>query len=201
MFEFGSYSIERQLSYPFRQRRFGQQSKAKPPKTLGGLQWSYWPDLRSRHVISAVRAAAESKAPRGFRGACNGATGRTCKEQTCLRRNSDRSPPARSRHVISAIRTAAKSKAPRGFRGACDGATGRTCKEQTCLRRNSDRSPPARSRHVISAAIASRYFGRPGSSRKQSPSGVPRGLQWSYWPDLNRRPADYESAALPTEPQ
>ena len=24
---------------------------------------------------------------------------------------------------------------------------------------------------------------------------------WSYWPDLNRRPADYESAALPTEPQ
>ena len=23
---------------------------------------------------------------------------------------------------------------------------------------------------------------------------------WSYWPDLNRRPADYESAALPTEP-
>ena len=26
-------------------------------------------------------------------------------------------------------------------------------------------------------------------------------LFWSYWPDLNRRPADYESAALPTEPQ
>ena len=24
---------------------------------------------------------------------------------------------------------------------------------------------------------------------------------WSYWPDSNRRPADYESAALPTEPQ
>ena len=24
---------------------------------------------------------------------------------------------------------------------------------------------------------------------------------WSYWPDLNRRPADYESAALPTERQ
>ncbi len=24
---------------------------------------------------------------------------------------------------------------------------------------------------------------------------------WSYWPDLNRRPADYESAALPAEPQ
>ena len=24
---------------------------------------------------------------------------------------------------------------------------------------------------------------------------------WSYWADLNRRPADYESAALPTEPQ
>ena len=24
---------------------------------------------------------------------------------------------------------------------------------------------------------------------------------WSWWPDLNRRPADYESAALPTEPQ
>ena len=24
---------------------------------------------------------------------------------------------------------------------------------------------------------------------------------WSYWPDLNRRPADYESAALPTETQ
>ena len=23
---------------------------------------------------------------------------------------------------------------------------------------------------------------------------------WSWWPDLNRRPADYESAALPTEP-
>ena len=22
---------------------------------------------------------------------------------------------------------------------------------------------------------------------------------WSWWPDLNRRPADYESAALPTE--
>ena len=26
-------------------------------------------------------------------------------------------------------------------------------------------------------------------------------LFWSYWPDSNRRPADYESAALPTEPQ
>ena len=26
-------------------------------------------------------------------------------------------------------------------------------------------------------------------------------FSWSYWPDLNRRPADYESAALPTEPQ
>lgn len=25
--------------------------------------------------------------------------------------------------------------------------------------------------------------------------------RWSYWPDSNRRPADYESAALPTEPQ
>lgn len=25
-------------------------------------------------------------------------------------------------------------------------------------------------------------------------------LTWSWWPDLNRRPADYESAALPTEP-
>ena len=24
---------------------------------------------------------------------------------------------------------------------------------------------------------------------------------WSDWPDLNRRPADYESAALPAEPQ
>jgi hypothetical protein len=24
---------------------------------------------------------------------------------------------------------------------------------------------------------------------------------WSYWPDSNRRPADYESAALPTELQ
>ena len=24
---------------------------------------------------------------------------------------------------------------------------------------------------------------------------------WSYWADSNRRPADYESAALPTEPQ
>ena len=24
-------------------------------------------------------------------------------------------------------------------------------------------------------------------------------LLWSWWPDLNRRPADYESAALPTE--
>ena len=28
-----------------------------------------------------------------------------------------------------------------------------------------------------------------------------RSFHWSYWPDLNRRPADYESAALPTEPQ
>ena len=28
-----------------------------------------------------------------------------------------------------------------------------------------------------------------------------RDLFWSCWPDLNRRPADYESAALPTEPQ
>ena len=28
-----------------------------------------------------------------------------------------------------------------------------------------------------------------------------RGFVWSYWPDSNRRPADYESAALPTEPQ
>ena len=26
-------------------------------------------------------------------------------------------------------------------------------------------------------------------------------LIWSYWADSNRRPADYESAALPTEPQ
>ena len=25
-------------------------------------------------------------------------------------------------------------------------------------------------------------------------------VAWSWWPDLNRRPADYESAALPTEP-
>ena len=24
---------------------------------------------------------------------------------------------------------------------------------------------------------------------------------WSFWPDLNRRPIDYESIALPTEPQ
>ena len=32
--------------------------------------------------------------------------------------------------------------------------------------------------------------------RRQSPAAA-----WSYWPDSNRRPADYESAALPTEPQ
>ncbi len=26
-------------------------------------------------------------------------------------------------------------------------------------------------------------------------------INWSYWADLNRRPIDYESIALPTEPQ
>ena len=41
---------------------------------------------------------------------------------------------------------------------------------------------------------------------KKRPSDKPDfsvqlGPIWSYWPDLNRRPADYESAALPTEPQ
>ena len=32
-------------------------------------------------------------------------------------------------------------------------------------------------------------------------SGFARFQSWSRWPDLNRRPADYESAALPTELQ
>ena len=36
-------------------------------------------------------------------------------------------------------------------------------------------------------------------NREGLPNGTLRGL-WSWWPDLNRRPADYESAALPTEP-
>jgi hypothetical protein len=31
-------------------------------------------------------------------------------------------------------------------------------------------------------------------------NGVSGLFTWSWWPDLNRRPADYESAALPTEP-
>ena len=72
------------------------------------------------------------------------------------------------------------------------GATGRTCKERRRPRRNSDRSPKARSRHVISAVRA--------VAKAKAPNKF-RGLAWSYWPDLNRRPADYESAALPTEPQ
>ena len=38
--------------------------------------------------------------------------------------------------------------------------------------------------------------------KKQNPIRFRTGFCfWSYWPDLNRRPADYESAALPTEPQ
>ncbi len=37
----------------------------------------------------------------------------------------------------------------------------------------------------------------------EQPAGKRKATQrvaWSWWPDLNRRPADYESAALPTEP-
>ena len=38
-------------------------------------------------------------------------------------------------------------------------------------------------------------------SEKEKIKGRDYLCPWSYWPDLNRRPADYESAALPTEPQ
>ena len=41
---------------------------------------------------------------------------------------------------------------------------------------------------------------KPILQRKKSPINRLFSL-WSYWPDSNRRPADYESAALPTEPQ
>ena len=44
-----------------------------------------------------------------------------------------------------------------------------------------------------------RQYGQERDSK--APELQIRGLAWSYWPDLNRRPADYESAALPTEPQ
>ena len=38
-------------------------------------------------------------------------------------------------------------------------------------------------------------------SKKKKPAKTPCLRRfWSYWPDLNRRPADYEWAALPTEP-
>ncbi len=41
------------------------------------------------------------------------------------------------------------------------------------------------------------------ATHKPTQKGIRKGclFVWSYWPDLNRRPADYESAALPTEPQ
>ena len=46
---------------------------------------------------------------------------------------------------------------------------------------------------------AALWAAEPKKERHLLPAGV--FLFWSYWPDLNRRPADYESAALPTEPQ
>ena len=39
------------------------------------------------------------------------------------------------------------------------------------------------------------------NNSKKTPKTWFSGSFWSYWPDSNRRPADYESAALPTEPQ
>ncbi len=36
---------------------------------------------------------------------------------------------------------------------------------------------------------------------KSTNNFVSASAKWSFWPDLNRRPIDYESIALPTEPQ
>ena len=63
------------------------------------------------------------------------------------------------------------------------------------------RSEATEQRLFAEGAIASRYFGSAGSSQSKSSEFFIRSFAWSYWPDLNRRPADYESAALPTEPQ
>ena len=47
------------------------------------------------------------------------------------------------------------------------------------------------------------YFSHRARSCRRSSLKPPRKTEgvWSYWADSNRRPADYESAALPTEPQ
>ena len=166
-----------------------------PPLTIRGGERGHPSSFRKeRTAAKAIRTAAKSKAPPktlgGLRVELLAGLVRSrlvCDGIAIVRRRRDR--------VTSFRRSGQQPKAkPLGFfRGACDGATGRTCKEQTCLRRNSDRSPPARSRHVISAVRA--------AAESKAPRVFPRGLRWSYWPDLNRRPADYESAALPTEPQ
>ena len=104
-------------------------------------------------------------------------------KQRCL-------PKAQSRHVISAMRQQPKQSPRIFYSGAC-----------MELLAGLVRSAATEQRLFANGAIASRYFGNTGSSQSKAPEFFIRGLAWSYWPDLNRRPADYESAALPTEPQ
>ena len=150
----------------------------------------------------------QTKPPNYKFGGLLGATGRTCKEPRTRRRNSDRcaaglpygrqsQTPIASRHFDSTGRSAT-AKPPNFHSGAClellaglvrsrergDGTAivaPRVCHTESEAKR--------RSRHVISAIRA--------GARQQSPRTFIRGLAWSYWPDLNRRPADYEGGKAP----
>ena len=53
--------------------------------------------------------------------------------------------------------------------------------------------------HTLTRIVCSRSGGKPPFSTvfdAQSPGFLPKsGALWSYWPDLNRRPADYERSS------
>ena len=54
---------------------------------------------------------------------------------------------------------------------------------------------------LCQATLAKPIQTRGKKQKTKIPIAYAIGIFWSYWPDSNRRPADYESAALPTEPQ
>ena len=76
------------------------------------------------------------------------------------------------------------------------GATGRIRTGDLLLCRAS----LASERHGAQRSITNTFVSSVADFGRKKSSLILR-ASWSYWPDSNRRPADYESAALPAEPQ
>ena len=137
-------------------------SKTKTP--LSGVFWSYRTDFSRATCCSAERAARTPRANASI----------TICRRRIIRHHADRRYTLKQKHRSAVF----------------SGATGRTSAVRPAAQPSAQRERHEQSEYYdMPQAYHSSSCRSPLYSKTKTPLS---GVFWSYWPDLNRRPADYE---------